>query len=331
MRPVPVLAYHHVNIHKGDMVTVLPEVFERQMQYLNKAGYKTLKTEELLSYIKGDLSLKEKAVLITFDDGWLDNYIYAYPVFKKYGINATIFIPSNWINNSAETGRPINTHIPTHEESSSLISLNKGYKVLLNWDLIDEMKDSGLVEFHSHTENHLKCHHLSGDDLFKELHGSKRDIEERLGRPCYRSSGMGPRGWPTAFSFHALLENFLLDLNRFRLHQSPFWKQLALWSTPVPKMARPVGLISTHPCGLAGYARGDFKLNRSTALSGWQQLGSAQVPENWRKLRLVRIGLTPPGKENEPPISPLSPDSWPFGEQKSHVDPPAPAGGAGRR
>ncbi len=71
MRPVPVLTYHHVNEHKGDMVTVTSEVFERQMRYLRDSGYRTLRAGELLAYINGGLSLDEKAVMVTFDDGWL--------------------------------------------------------------------------------------------------------------------------------------------------------------------------------------------------------------------------------------------------------------------
>jgi len=184
MRPVPVLMYHHINNHKGDMVTVTPEIFERQMRYLHKSGYKTLKPGELLSYIKGDLFLKEKAVLITFDDGWLDNYIYAYPVLKKYGINAAIFIVVRWIEEAADRKPSDYANIPAHEESVSLIKRDQASKVVLNWDLIREMLDSGLVEFHSHTQNHLKCHHLSEDDLSAELTLSKQTIEEKLDRTC---------------------------------------------------------------------------------------------------------------------------------------------------
>lgn len=184
MRPVPVLMYHHINNHKGDMVTVTPEIFEKQMRYLHKSGYKTLKTGELLSYIKGDLFLKEKAVLITFDDGWLDNYIFAYPVLKKYGLNSAIFIVASWIDEASINKPSVHAYIPTHEESVLLIKQNQGSKVVLNWDLIREMEDSGLVEIHSHTQNHLKCHHLSENDLSKELHESKDLIENRLGREC---------------------------------------------------------------------------------------------------------------------------------------------------
>ena len=184
MRPVPVFMYHHVNNHKGDMVTVTPETFEMQMQYLNKAGYRTLNTSELLSYINGDLQLKEKSVMITFDDGWLDNYIHAYPVLKKYGIKAVIFLVTNWINEASEKISENNPYMPTHDEAGTLIRQNEEHRVVLNWDMVREMQESGLVEFHSHTQNHLKCHHLSENDLSEEMRASKKVIKDRLGSIC---------------------------------------------------------------------------------------------------------------------------------------------------
>ncbi|HXW68843.1 MAG TPA: hypothetical protein VEJ88_04480, partial [Dissulfurispiraceae bacterium] len=66
---MPVLMYHHVNPHKGDIVTVTPEVFEGQMRYLSEAGYKALTLDELVSYIAGETVLKQRAVAVTFDDG----------------------------------------------------------------------------------------------------------------------------------------------------------------------------------------------------------------------------------------------------------------------
>ena len=184
MRPVPVLAYHHVNEHKGDMVTVTPEVFERQMRYLSKAGYRTLKADELLSFINGGLSLDEKAVMITFDDGWLDNYVYAFPILRKYNMNAIIFLATDWIDKASENAVDLNALIPDHKESFSLVGRDEGHKVLLNWELVEEMAGSGLVEFCSHTKSHEKCHNLSAEELEGELAGSKSIMEERLGRPC---------------------------------------------------------------------------------------------------------------------------------------------------
>ena len=185
MRPVPVLMYHHVNPHKGDMVTITPEVFEGQMKYLREAGYKTLKIEELVSYIRGESALNQKAVAVTFDDGWLDNYIYAFPILKKYGINAAIFIITDSIERASlrnEENSP--SSVPDHKESKMLIEKKEDYRVALNWRLIREMGDSGLVEFYSHTKSHRKCNDLSENELLEEIEKSKKIIEEKMGRPC---------------------------------------------------------------------------------------------------------------------------------------------------
>jgi len=190
-RPIPVLMYHHVNHHKGDIVTVTPEVFEGEMEYLSKKGYRTLKIDELFSYVKGESILHEKGVLITFDDGWLDNYIYAFPVLKKYKINAVIFLiterveaASNIVRSQESGVRSNEIIIPSHNGCKRLIKDGRGDEVVLNWDIIKEMMGSGLVEFYSHTNSHARCDLLSEDELKEELMKSKEIIEEKLGSPC---------------------------------------------------------------------------------------------------------------------------------------------------
>ncbi len=184
MRPVPVLMYHHVNPHRGDTVTVTPEVFEKQMNHLSQSGYKTLTAGELLSFMRGELTLKQKAVVITFDDGWLDNYLYAFPVLKKYRLNAAIFIITNRIEMASEKMTSLPEHIPTHNEAKVLLEKGEAYRVALNWKLIEEMAAGGLVEFYSHTKSHRKCDTLSEKELIEELGGSKQIMEEKLGRLC---------------------------------------------------------------------------------------------------------------------------------------------------
>ncbi len=183
MRPVPVLMYHHVNPHKGDTVTVTPDVFEGQMRHLRESGYKTLTADELVSYIAGETVLKQKAVVVTFDDGWLDNFIYAFPVMKRYNINACIFLVTDWVNNAA-TGASRSGTVPSHKESKSLISKGFACEVVLGWDRIRAMQESGLAEFYAHTRSHARCSTLSAQELLSEVVGSKQAIENHLGRSC---------------------------------------------------------------------------------------------------------------------------------------------------
>lgn len=173
------------------MVTVTPDVFEGQMEYLHKSGYRTLKINELLDFISRKLTIKEKSVVVTFDDGWLDNYIYAFPVLKKYSINAAIFIITDRIERasnivkSQESGvRSQEIAIPPHRESKELIVNGQYDKVVINWDMAKEMQDSGFVEFYSHTKSHARCNGLSANELLEELSESKKTIEKRLGKPC---------------------------------------------------------------------------------------------------------------------------------------------------
>jgi len=183
MRPVPVLMYHHVNPHKGDLVTVTPEVFEGQMRHLSESGYKTLTLDELVSYIAGETVLKQKAVAVTFDDGWLDNFIYAFPVMKRYNINVCIFIVTDWVSNSVPDAS-LSVTVPVHNESKSLIKRGRAGEVILSWEHIRTMQDSGLAKFYAHTRSHARCTAISAQELLIELGESKRALENHLSRPC---------------------------------------------------------------------------------------------------------------------------------------------------
>lgn len=96
-RYVNVLLYHRVCEMKNDIwnIAVTPDEFEKQMLYI-KNNYKILKFEDDWS------NVKDKAVVITFDDGYLDNYLYAVPILKKYNIPATIFVSTDNIGTNNE-------------------------------------------------------------------------------------------------------------------------------------------------------------------------------------------------------------------------------------
>ena len=187
MRPVPVFMYHHVSPHKSDMVTVTPDVFEAQMRFLAEAGYKTLSADELVEFAGGNLVIKEKAVAITFDDGYIDNYVYAFPVLKKYNIKATIFLVADWVEEASKAqgsrGKGQGVIAPSHQEGKELIAKGQTHQVIMNWDMVKEMQESGLIDFYSHTMTHRKCAELSDAELMRELQDSRRIIEQRLNKP----------------------------------------------------------------------------------------------------------------------------------------------------
>ena len=88
--------------------------FEAQMKMLAKGGYTTITPDELLAYKQGKITLPKKSVLITFDDGWRNNYIYAYPILKKYGLKATIFLITSWIEEASK--QPLAFEPACHEK-----------------------------------------------------------------------------------------------------------------------------------------------------------------------------------------------------------------------
>lgn len=159
---VPVLMYHSIdNNYKASKLSVSPESFKRQMEFLHNNGYNVISLEKIAYYLKNKVKIPPKTVSITFDDGFLNNYEVAYPVLKKYGIPAAIFV--------------IVDKVGEH-----------GY---LGWKEIKEMSDSGLITIGSHTLSHRWLPYMGTEQLRSELSESKRILEENIGKPvralCY--------------------------------------------------------------------------------------------------------------------------------------------------
>ena len=125
------------------------------MQFLDQKGYHTITPDELYHGLLGETELPPNPVLITFDDGYLDNYTNAYPILKKYHMKATIFVVPGFTN------------------------VNKNY---LTWEHMLEMEQNGIT-IESHTLNHKALEGLTDDQIRAELRDSKQRLEERLGHP----------------------------------------------------------------------------------------------------------------------------------------------------
>ena len=104
MRSVPVFMYHHINRYAGDLVTLTPEGFENHLRFLSEKGLQTIFLDELLEFLRGEKRFTRPAVALTFDDGHLDNWVYAFPLLKKYGVKATIFVVTSWMTEGAPAG-----------------------------------------------------------------------------------------------------------------------------------------------------------------------------------------------------------------------------------
>ncbi len=163
---VPILMYHSINYKKDNTLSVKPENFARQMGFLNKHRYKVISLDELVEGIKKEKKFSGKTVVVTFDDGFSDNYTYAFPVLAKYNMPATIFLMTGYIGKKKE---------------------------YLNWDQVRHMDKSG-IDFGGHTRSNVYLPGVEGSgDLWDEISGSKFDIEKELGKNvnyfCYPTGG----------------------------------------------------------------------------------------------------------------------------------------------
>ncbi|HEY9281414.1 MAG TPA: polysaccharide deacetylase family protein [Eoetvoesiella sp.] len=156
-RTVPVLMYHHVSPSDG-MITTSPTNFESQMAWLAKNGYGSLTTAEFAGHLNGN-PVPEKSVLITFDDGYLDNWVYAHPVLSKYGFSAVMFVVSSWIQNGPirpYAGQGAVPATPSHNDCKKYIADGRADEVIVRWSEIHAMRTAGTFEVHSHTHTHTR-------------------------------------------------------------------------------------------------------------------------------------------------------------------------------
>ena len=188
---VPVLMYHHVSPHPG-LVTVSPRTFEAQMAHLARAGYTALGADEFLDFLRGKRAVPRRSVLITFDDGYLDNYVYAYPVLARYGLRAVIFAVTGWIGDG-----PVRAHAgdgkaaslpatPDHRACKAAIAAGRAGEVMLRWSEIEAMEKTGAMEMHSHTHRHIRWDKHIPDagrrlaELEADLAASRAALHQRL-------------------------------------------------------------------------------------------------------------------------------------------------------
>jgi peptidoglycan/xylan/chitin deacetylase (PgdA/CDA1 family) len=130
---IPVLLYHHVGDGR-DMpnLTVSAAEFDRQIGALYSRGFRAIPLDDLLAYMRGEgVKLPDKPVVITFDDGYTDNYTDALPILKKYGFDAAIFmvginfdrtgrLSSRQIHEMEAGGFTVGAHSMTHPDLTTL-------------------------------------------------------------------------------------------------------------------------------------------------------------------------------------------------------------------
>ncbi|WP_169776887.1 polysaccharide deacetylase family protein [Campylobacter mucosalis] len=175
---VVVLMYHHILPESGFIASSVSE-FLAQMKFLADNGYKTLTSSEFLAYKKGEFAPPKKSVFITFDDGWRDNFYYAYPILKQFNLNATIFLVTQWIEKSSEQNALKKAEFtPLQHAQAKQQAPQNPASLFLNWDEVAKMSE--LCNFHSHTHGHTDGYF--GNLSFKtDLKLCKSTIKNRLG------------------------------------------------------------------------------------------------------------------------------------------------------
>lgn len=170
-RRVPILMYHRLAAIPGDRNALPPEKFKEQLEYLASHGYHTISPNDLYQYYHNKKPLPSKPILLTFDDGYTDNFTEALPLLKKYHMTATVCPISDWI------GR-----------ENKWENFNKALTTTMSYEQLEEWSHAGM-QIISHTVNHPFLSQLTGDELSAELKNSKASLETKLGMPidylCY--------------------------------------------------------------------------------------------------------------------------------------------------
>lgn len=183
-----VLYYHRVNDYPkrelglvSQEVSISPQNFARQLDYLQRHGYLVITAEEATATLRSGQPFPPKAVLLTFDDGYADNCLYAFPLLQERRLSALFFLTTDFIGGS---------RLFPWDQGKTMT-----YNRSLTWEEVQRMAQGGMV-FGSHTKSHSHLDRLSLATVVSELEESKRLIEEKLARPAvclaYPAGGCSP-------------------------------------------------------------------------------------------------------------------------------------------
>ena len=187
---IPILMYHSISEDNGSkrmhpyyQTNTSPAIFERHMQYLHKNKYNIVDLRQAVKLLKNGESIKVKYAVITFDDGFRDFYTDAFPIMKRYGYSATIFLPTAFIDKKRRKFKN---------------------RECLSWDEVSELKNNEII-FGSHTVNHQQLQFMSKKEIEHELRQSKETIEVNLGCPVESFS------YPFAYPEDSEFKKYLRD------------------------------------------------------------------------------------------------------------------------
>lgn len=234
----PVLLYHQVN----PLINVTPELFEEHLIYI-ASRYETFTYTEAYDYVKENGKLPVNSLLITFDDGYYDNYKVVFPLLKKYNLKATFFINTLYISS---TRRTQDTSFEVSEQAN-IKALLKFYETgdgtseqYMTAFEIQEMVASGLCDFQAHTHTHAPVF------ISDELMGF-RSSEHHDSSPIHSYQGKVEEGYPVFKNRSTVtVPGYKLDLQAAKLFAEEWrknWKQLSHRAA----LAKGKAYIAQHP------------------------------------------------------------------------------------
>lgn len=164
---VPILMYHRVCTDGPEALApyrVMPAAFEAQLQVLRRHAYYTIGSDDLLEAIQSGRPFQGRPVMLTFDDGYTDFYTDAWPLLRRYGFFAEVFIVTERVGGTADWDKQYGEPAP-----------------LMPWQAIRELAANG-IRFGSHLATHTRVELLSEDEMLREARESRRTLGAQLGR-----------------------------------------------------------------------------------------------------------------------------------------------------
>lgn len=158
---VPILVYHYIARNPNlkdkarDSLSVPPDKFETQMEYLSKNGFTPISLDTLYAIFNKQAQAPNKPIVLTFDDGYIDFATNAFPILQKFNFPAVEFIATGLVGGS----------------------------YYMSWDHIKQIQSSGLVTFEAHTVSHVNLASLSLAAANKQLQDSKNILQSKTGYP----------------------------------------------------------------------------------------------------------------------------------------------------
>jgi len=152
-KAIPVLMYHSVGIPNPNWIwkflTIPYEIFEDHLGILKKKSFNTIDLMQLYNYVAEGKPIPPNSIVLTFDDGYLDNWVYAYPLLKKYGFKGTIFVNPEFVD-------PTEEYRPNLEDVwvGKVKEENLTPHGFLSWRELREMEKDGVMDVQSHGMTH---------------------------------------------------------------------------------------------------------------------------------------------------------------------------------